>query len=214
MGHSHGRRWGVESIERQIRTMIEDLDMTTFPTHSEMDAYYGNDGLSNRVSKTGGTKYWAAEFGLPVKTCESSFGDKYEIIAMNDVEKHTGLSCVQMIPRYPYDILVDKHIKVDVKVSRQKASRTRSIVNNFELAKRDPTCDVYMLYCLDLHGDLTKTIIIPSCITSGQRSIGVGEESKWNAYKDNWELFLQYAGFYKSLTGGFQCKGRRHSTMS
>lgn len=201
MGYARGILWDDATIEKHLLMIIHDRNMKTFPTHREMTEFFGTLGVSEAVSKHGGTKYWASRLGLPIKKCDSSFGDKYELIAIDDIKQTTGLDARQTIPRYPYDILIENNIKVDVKASRQRFTNMHCWQNNFELAKRDPTCDIFILYCLTCEGEPIKTLVVPSCVVTGQRSIGVGDNSKWNVYKDNWSLITKYEKFYKELMG-------------
>jgi len=164
-----------------------------------MERFYGNKALSNRVSKTGGTRYWARRLNLPIKKCESEFGNDFELRAIGDIYEETALMAVQTKPRYPYDLLVDSCIKVDVKVSKQVFTNWNTWQNSFNLEKKEPTCDIFMLYCLDKDGNFIKKLIIPSCVLVGQTQVGVGANSKWNKYEENWNLFWDYYEFYQKL---------------
>ena len=199
MGYSHGKMWSEDDIKDAIMTIVNERKMETFPSKSEIIEFYGNSSLANRISKRGGTRRWAKEVNLPIKKSESEFGDKYEKYAIQDIAKHTGLIATQMKPRYPYDIAVDGNIKVDIKASRMLFNRNGFGFNTFNLEKSNPTCDIYILYCLNSDGTPCKTIIIPSCLALGKTQIGVGGESKWDVYKDNWNVLLRYKDFYSSL---------------
>ena len=199
MGYGHGRKWTDDYTRDSILRVMEHLGINTFPTHSEMKNFYGNSSLTNHISKTGGTRKWAEGLGLPIKQCESELGNDYELFAMKEIQSHVGLSVKQTKPRYPYDLLVDESIKVDVKVSYPFLNNSGSHANTFNLEKKDPTCDLFIFYCLDLDGEISKTLIIPSCITSGITQIGVGRDSKWDCYIDKWEYFIEYSLFISNL---------------
>lgn len=199
MGYSHGRKWSEEDIAEAILKIVQTYSMNTFPTHSEMELFYGNKALSNRVSKTGGTRYWAKKLNLPIKKCESEFGNDFELKAINDIYEETALTAVQTKPRYPYDLLVNGCIKVDVKVSKQIFTNCHTWQNMFNLEKKEPTCDIFMLYCLDGNGGFIKKLIVPSCVLAGQTQVGVGANSKWDKYEENWNLFWDYYEFYRKL---------------
>lgn len=102
-----------------------------------------------------------------------------------------------MKPRYPYDLLTNGNIKVDVKTSR-KLDRKNSAFPyySFNLEKREPTCDIFIFYCLDVDCNIDRTVIIPSCIISGKTQIGMGGLTKWEAYEDKWDYFDKYNEFY------------------
>lgn len=199
MKQAQRRKWSEEAIIESIMMIVASNNMKTFPTHREMEEFYGDKALSMKVSKSGGTRYWAKKLGLPIKECESEFGNAYELKAMNDIFEETGMHSRQTEPRYPYDLVVNNCIKVDVKVSRQIFTNCHTWQNSFNLEKKDPTCDIFMLYCLDKNGIFIKRLIIPSCVLTGQTQVGVGKNSKWNRYKENWNAFWDYYSFYKGL---------------
>lgn len=199
MGYSHGRRWTDEDTKNAILRVVEYIGINTFPTRREIKNFYGNSSLTSHISKSGGTREWAEKLNLPIKQCESELGNDYELFAIKEIQSHVGLAVRQTKPRYPYDLLVDESIKVDVKVSYPFLNNSGSYANTFNLEKKDPTCDLFIFYCLDLDGEIFKTLIIPSCITSGKTQIGVGRDSKWDYYRDKWEYFIEYSVFVNNL---------------
>ena len=201
LGYTHGEKWTDELIEERIMNIVNKQELTTFPTHSQMVSFYGNRGLAVKVSKTGGTRKWAKRLNLPLKSCESEFGNDYELLAIRLIKENLGFHCLKTKPRYPYDILVDDNIKIDVKVSYPFKNNCNAYANSFNLEKTEPTCDIYILFCLNLDSQITKTLIIPSCVLSGQTQVGVGSVSKYDEYIDNWILLKQYSEFYKRLIG-------------
>jgi hypothetical protein len=199
MGYTHGKAWTEEMVIEAIMRVVNGLGLSTFPTHSEMNSFYGNHGLTVKVSKSGGTKFWAEKLNLPIKQCESETGNDYELLAIQLIKEYIGLNSRQTKPRYPYDIVVDENIKIDVKVSYPFKNNCNAWANTFNLEKKDPTCDIFILFCLNRESELSKTLIIPSCVVAGQTQIGVGKESKYNIYIDNWKLIKKYDDFYRKL---------------
>ena len=199
MGYSHGKRWTDEDTKKAILVVVENLGISTFPTHKEIENFYGNSSLTNHIAKSGGTRRWAKAVKLPIKQCESELGNDYELFAIEEIHNRVGLIAKQTKPRYPYDLLVDKSIKVDVKVSFPFLNNCGSYANTFNLEKKEPTCDLFILYCLNLEGKIVKTLVIPSCVTSGKTQIGVGNDSKWDYYKDRWDYFTEFSVFMKDL---------------
>lgn len=177
--------------------------MDRFPTHSEMTEYYGNKALTNKISKSGGTKYWAKLLGYDVKDCESEFGDYFERYSIEDILTHTGLKSYKNKVGYPYDVTTNKHIKIDVKSSTIIENNRGYEYHSFNLEKKEPTCDIYILYCVDTTNKIYKTYVIPSCHVYGQTQIGISAfgKSKWDKYKDNWSVFDVYNDFYNKLVG-------------
>lgn len=196
MGYTHGTDWTDELIEEKIMEVVNSLQLDHFPTHAEMIEVLGSKGLASKISKHKGTVFWAEKLGLPIKYSETSFGNKFEIQAISDIFEHTGLHSVQTSVRHPYDLIVDNSVKVDVKVSKEFINNSNSKSFTFNLEKREPTCDIFILYCLNDDESYRKVLIIPACSLLGQTQIGVGNESRWDFYKDRWEFIEQYSNFF------------------
>lgn len=196
MGVTKRIHWDDDLIELKLIEVVNNNKLNHFPTHSEMISYFGNKALAIKISKHGGTVYWAEKLGLPLKSSETTFGDKYESIAVSDIYAHTGLVSILMSERYPYDLLVDNSVKVDVKAAFAFTNNCNSRAHSFNLEKREPTCDIYVLYCLTDEETYDKVLIIPSCRVVGQTQIGVGKNSKWDAYINQWEYIKEYSEFY------------------
>lgn len=199
MGYTHGRKWSEDLIEKEIKNLMSIYEFNYLPSRKEMIELYGNSSLSVAISKYGGLKYWSKRLGIPVKECESSFGNKFENIAIKEIERHSGLKAVYTNSRYPYDILVDDSVKVDVKASKLYHKTKYANVGCFNLEKKLQTCDVFIFYCLDDNGNAYKRLIIPSTTLSGQCQIGIGQQSKWNMYIDRWDIIVSHADFFRQF---------------
>ena len=198
MGYSHGQKWKDETIENAIYEVMKIAKINTFPTHSLIKRVYGNNCLTNAISKHGGTRYWANKLGLEIKSCESEFGYDYECECMNYLTLKYDYDCELTKVRYPYDILVNNNIKVDVKCSHLYKGKQGSFYT-FNLEKPKPTCDIYVCYCLN-NKEVTKIYIIPSCVLSGKTQLSIGElTSKYDKYIDNWHIFPRYNDFYNQI---------------
>ena len=201
MGYVRGKRWNEKEIEDRIMQIVNDMGMDTFPTLSEMTEYYGNQGLRNKVSKTGGSFAWAEKLGLPMKQSDTCFGRKYELYAIEDIYKHTyHMRSEKMSTRYPYDLLVEGLIKVDVKVSRPAGRLLNGNRYSFNSEKKHQTCDIFLLYGLDDDGQVIKTFIIPSFFIYGTTQINIGASEKWDVFLDRWDIFHEYMKFQKDIT--------------
>lgn len=196
--------WTPQKIEDSVRAVIDHKGIDYFPSHSEIVEYYGDRALAVAISKHGGTRFWANKMGIDVKECESKFGNDTEIIAMDEIEANTGLVAEYTTTRYPYDLLVDKSVKVDVKASKLYCKGQHNFACTFNLEKKKQTCDVYILYCFDSNRDIYKRLIIPAVTLCGQSQISVSQQSKWNIYVDRWDIISDHAAFwakYKSKPG-------------
>lgn len=197
MGYSHGTSWDDERIASAILDVASKLTEKTMPTHSQMDELTGSCGLSNAVSRHGGTVYWANKLQLDTKFCESALGYEFELRCRNRLAD-MGYDCQMTQARYPYDILVNRNIKVDVKVGNLYTSKNGSFYT-FNLEKSMPTCDVFVCYCID-NDNVIDTLVIPSCKVSGNVQLSVGKtKSKYSKYSDAWWVFEHYDDFYKLI---------------
>ena len=199
MGYTHGKKWNDELIEKSIFKVVNDAKLNAFPTHKQMDEVTGSKALSNAVSKHGGTNYWAEKLGLEIKPCESKFGEEFELKTMEYI-KHMGYLCKKTPVRYPYDILVENNIKVDVKCSNLVQGRQGEYYT-FNLEKTMPTCDIFVCFCIT--DELPRIYVIPSIVLSGKSQLSVGKNtSKYDKYLDQWVYFRRYDEFYQKVMEG------------
>lgn len=195
MGYSHGKKWDENSIIEEVLKIVKEFNMETFPTHKELYEHFGDKSLSNAISKHGGTKYFSDKMNLKIKACESKFGEKYELLAIDKILEFTNLNSEKMCVGYPYDLLTDKNIKIDIKVS----NLFNQSYYSFNLEKKSPTCDIFILFCVNKDEAIDKTIIIPSCIISGITQIGIGNKSKYDKYINRWDFIEKYCLFYNNI---------------
>lgn len=203
--------WAEDKIQEAIHNMVITLGMNRFPTHSEIQSFYGNRALVVQISRSGGTRHWAKKMNLPIKQCESEVGNGFELKAIEDIRENTGFESYQTKPRYPYDLVVSQNIRVDVKVSHPVEDKNGVSINTFNLEKKDPTCDIFILYCLRNDGEISKILIVPACLLKGKTQIGVGMLSKWDCYQNKWEYFNIYEEFYESILGTAVVLNRRRT---
>lgn len=200
MKHETGMKWNDEMVEEAIKEVVKKLNINHFPTHSEMEKVFGNKALTNKVSDKG-TIFWAEKLGLPLKESETKLGNSYEVYAISDILKNTELFSIQTSTRHPYDLLTDNRVKIDVKVSKGFINNCNAKAYTFNLEKKEPTCDIYLLYCLnDETGDVEKTLIVPANLLLGQTQIGVGKVSKWDKFANRWDYISKISEFYRNLT--------------
>ena len=83
MGYTHGRKWSEDEVKKEITTIVETLDLKHFPTQSQIINFYGNNSLANKISRSGGSKYYADLLGLEILYCESEFGNFFEEYKVN-----------------------------------------------------------------------------------------------------------------------------------
>lgn len=200
MGYTHGKEWNEENTKEAIMEIVNSLKLKNFPSKSQIIAFCGNNALANRISRSGGSKYYADLLGLEILYCESEFGNFFEELAIDEILENTGFLSIHTNVRYPYDLLTNGNIKVDIKASKKVKNKNANFpYHSFNLEKREPTCDIFIFYCLDEDMEIEKRVIIPSCLLSGKTQVGMGGLSKWDAYIDKWEYFDMYNKFYDSV---------------
>lgn len=198
MAYSHGTKWDENKIVEEILKMVKEKGMDTFPSHSEMKSHFGNDKLVCAVSKHGGTQYFSKLTGLKIKECESKFGDYFEILCMRQIEEKLNLSCEKTRPRFPYDILVEKAVKIDVKSCKQFKNYGSSPYYTFNLQKKHQSCDIYVFYCSNEEKEINRTLVIPSFVISGKTQLAIGQKSMYDVYQNRWDIISDYSSFIKS----------------
>ena len=198
MGYTHGNKWSDEKVEHEILRVVNELGLEHFPTHQEMKLVIGNKSLSCRIAKTQGTIYWSEKLGIPIKYCETNFGNKFELIAIDDIFENTMLTSFHISMGHPFDVYVNNCVKVDVKVSKPFVNNCGAVAYTFNLEKSIPTCDIYIMYCVNEKEDIIKRIIIPSCMLFGQTQVGIGVTSKWDKFKDKWSTISEYNNFFSN----------------
>lgn len=197
MGYAYGIKWDNSKIENEIQAVMRKANITCMPTHSLIRSITGSYALTNAIRRSGGTRYWANKLNLDIKHCESELGYLFENECMNQLSL-LGYDCEIAKAGYPYDVMVNKNIKVDVKCSQLYRGKEGNFYT-FNLEKKMPTCDVFICYCIN-EDKIQKTYIIPSCVTSGKCQLSIGvKQSKYDQYKDNWGIIKNYDDFYNSL---------------
>lgn len=178
--------------------MIAETNMKRMPTRVEVDAYFGNYKLSNAISKR---KLWfilAQELGLEIKDSETAFGKSYESKAMEQLIC-MGYEVEKMPQNFPYDLLVNNSIKIDVKASRLYKGTTGRFYA-FNLEKPYATCDLYILY-LENNNAIKDILIIPSKFVIKNTQISIGEiNSKYYKFSQKWEYMADYANFTETIS--------------
>lgn len=190
--------WTKDLIVSAIKHTMAALDINRMPTNEEMINVRHSTDLSNVISKRGGFYHWADTLKLPVKESETKTGTIYEQKALGLlVEK--GFSIERMTTKHPYDLLVNNHIKVDVKVSTAYWLKDSSLVNTVGLSKEYATCDLYIIYLLHESGELDRMLVIPGHEVK-HKYLNIGKNSKYNKYVDRWDYFDAYKKLYEEIS--------------
>lgn len=201
MGYSHGRRWTDEDIKLSIRKVVLGLGLDRMPSRKECEQYFGDTGLTNAVSKRKGWYALAREMELPIKNSETYLGKLQERKARELLEAR-GFVTEQMPQNFPYDILVNECVKVDVKSSHLYNGKNGNFYS-FNLEKKFATCDVYILFALSDDNEIIKAFIVPSKCVIKNTQISIGEShSKYHKFLDRWDYIAKIADYMASIGEG------------
>lgn len=165
-------KWTAEMIGEKIMEAKNALGIEYMPTRKQLIQYYGDDCLTNKVSKTLGYYGWAERLGLRVQNNDTRKGKLGEEWAAEYL-RGRGFEVQQMLQNYPFDLLVNGCVKVDVKFSNLYRNESGFAFYSFAIRKRIPTSDAYFLIAQDGAGD-RKVYILPSAAAK-QTQISIGE---------------------------------------
>lgn len=187
MGHTHGTKWTDDLVIDKINEVVDFLKLDRMPSRSEIEQYYGNHALINKISKTGGFYKYAKLLGLEIKNSESKLGIEYELKIISILQS-MGFSAEHTSVKHPYDILVNGRVKIDVKVANISIVRG-SKMYSFHLDKSMHSCDLYVAVALNDNKSISKIYIIPASVLNGKKQLAIGfEKSKYDQYLLRWDF--------------------------
>lgn len=174
------------------------MALSRMPSRSECEAYFRDCSLTNAISRRDGGWYQLAfELGLPLKASETLFGKTHEAKA-SEALMAAGHEVRKMSQNFPYDLLVDDCVKVDVKASRLYHGETGNFYS-YNLEKPYATCDFYVLYAQPDEGD-ERVIVVPSKNVIAHSQISIGERnSKYYRYENQWGLIRDAVNYWTSV---------------
>lgn len=193
MGYTTGFKWSYESIKEELIKVMKALDINRMPTSNEIKLVTKNSKLINAIRRYGGFLYWANQLNLnqaPGTTRLGNYGEE----KIKEILEAKGYKVEKMSTKHPYDLLVNYTLKIDVKTSRLYTKEDSNSYYSFNLEKKNPTCDIYIFYCVEMD----KILIIPSKFL-GQTQLSISKNSKYNKYIDRWDYIDKFDSFYKSV---------------
>lgn len=194
MGYTFGIQWNDKLIKEEILKVMEALNINRMPSSDEMKFVTGNTKLTNAIRRHGGYLFWATSLNLEQSECETRTGFKEELNVKTLLESK-GYKVEKMATRHPYDLLVNGNIKIDVKAANKYTSPIGWSSYSFNLEKKNPTCDIYIIRCLQDD----KTLVIPSKFLKQSQLCITDKESKYDKFKDRWDYIKKYDDFYNSI---------------
>jgi len=196
MGYNNiGVQWNDTEIRNKILEVVSALNIDRMPSNTEIIQVLKSSGLSNAIRRRGGLYKWSKKMGLSIKKSETQTGKGFEEVAIKMLNQR-GYEIIRMTTKYPFDLLVNNNISIDVKAARPVYNGERIYVVG--LNKKYATCDLYLILLLDETDNVEKTLIIPGNKLK-QTSLNLGRNLKYNQYIDRWDYIDQYSKFYESL---------------
>lgn len=194
--NGYGKVWSEERVKSELLQCIRILNINRMPTSTELKTLGRND-LHLKVSRTKKYSGWAECLGLERKMSETLSGQTYEAVITSELEAR-GHHVERMSTKFPYDLLINGTVKVDVKAGHAYMMRGESRVHSFGINKKEPTCDIYIILALSENEYIERTFIIPSHHLK-VISLCIGAESKYNRFVDRWDYIDQYTQFFKQI---------------
>lgn len=189
-------RWNDELIEQGIKNVMNSVCIDRMPSRTEIYDVRKDDALHNAISKNGGYRFWANKLGLVSKESETQLGQSMEDLSVHILSEN-GFKVQRMTTKYPFDLLVNDNVSIDVKTGRAydlKGSR----IHTFGISKKYASCDIYLILALSEDGRLEKTFCIPSHHLK-LVTLSIGSNSKYNKYIDRFDYIDKYSEFYYSI---------------
>lgn len=188
-------KWTNELIESELKKCIKVLNINRMPSAKELTDIGRND-LHCKISRTKKYSGWAEHLGLELKASETKTGQEYER-KIAEMLGNRGHQTERMTTKHPYDLLVNEHVKVDVKVAGPH-HHFGSRAHTFRPSKKHPTCDLYMCVALDEAEQIEKVFVIPSKFAQ-LVTLNIGTKSKYNSFINRWDYIDRFTEFYKTL---------------
>ncbi len=198
MAHTHGTKWTEELIKQKVLEVKEGLQLDRMPSRKECEEWFHDCALANAITKRMGWYALARDMGLAIKDSETWFGKAYEAIAQEMLQSR-GFEVSRMSQNFPYDLLVDNCVKVDVKASKLYRGKNGDFYT-YNLEKKYATCDFYILFQVADDNTIMRVMVVPSKQVVAQTQISVGvEKSKYHKYTDRWDLLYNAVHFWDDM---------------
>lgn len=201
MGYAHGTQWTEDLVKQKVLEVMEALKLDRMPSRSECESYFHGTGLTNAISRRYGWYNLAEKLGISVKDSQSRFGKSYETLA-TEMLQAMGFEVRRMSQNFPYDLLVDNCVKIDVKASRLYRGKQGNFYS-YNLEKPFATCDFFILLAVNDDDTINRKMVVPSNQVIANNQISVGEHrSKYHRFTDRFDLIELMSAFWSDLVGG------------
>ncbi len=187
MGYAHGKRWTDEIMEAEVRAVSAEKFGGRMPSAPELNDI-GLHSLANRISRTkGGYRGVAKKLALTLKDSETAFGNVWEDFVEGYLKAH-GREVQRQTTRAPFDLLVDGHVRVNVKSARwHEYGPCKGFF--FGLSDTWNRCDVFAL--VKVQDNVQELLWVPSR-EAQQQTITLTKKHRLNAFTSMEPLDAQY----------------------
>jgi len=173
------KRWSDQDVSDLLLKIGNDIGR--MPSHGYLQSV-GNAALSNQICRRGGYVFWAEKLGLKRTESDSDFGWEGEHSVVSILIKN-GFSPERQGPvKYPFDILVNGILKMDVKTARN--ARYHRVSGWFYRIGKVPQADIIAFHQIDT----LDTYFVPwhqCAFTNVTLSVGGGQ---YAIYRNNFTL--------------------------
>lgn len=192
-------KWTNQMIRDGIMEVVDALKLDRMPSRKECEEYFHNTSLTNVVSRRHGWYALAKEMGLEIKESETGFGKIFEKKAC-EMLRAQGFEVRRMSQNFPYDLLVDDCLKIDVKASRLYRGEEGNFYT-FNLEKPYATCDFYLLLTVNDDDTINRRMVVPSYHVISNSQISIGEhKSKYHQFTDRFDLLENATEFWDGIS--------------
>lgn len=190
-------KWNDKLIESELIASMKILNVDRMPTANELKSIGRND-LHCILSRTKKYSGWAAHMGIALKRSETVVGQEAESKMADFLMRSNNFSEIErMSTRHPYDLLIDRVVKVEVKYARSYYSNGYKTIT-FNLSKDKPTCDIYILIAHDSDSGKEKVYVIPSHYVQ-MKMLNMGVKTKYEKYLNRFDYIVIYSEFLQSV---------------
>ncbi|WP_226035731.1 hypothetical protein [Aquibacillus saliphilus] len=192
--------YNEDDIESHIVKCMAQQGLTRMPTYHEIKEY-DNDttSLSNAIMKTKGFKGWAEYLNLEIKESDTKFGQNGEDVAVEKI-RSLGKEVLNLSTIAPYDLLINNHVKVDVK-SATIWERNGKNTYAYNMPSKYHKCDIFL--CLGFNENRDQVLnwyLIPSKLLDVSTVyINADGNNKYSRFENRWDYIDRYNDFYKCL---------------
>ena len=178
-------KWTNDMIAHHTRRLSQGGFM---PSCKELRRLGRND-LACAIARTGGLKAWAVRLGLQLQECDTTRGNRMESRVAQKLREQ-GHEVRLTTCKCPFDLLVDKAVRVEVKMARKylppNSHGGGCYTFNFGSHSDTRVFDVAVLVCVDQDDAPTAFYLLPK--DRCRETVTITAAPTWEQYREKWDL--------------------------